>query len=232
MWFFWTNGWQFINGSIVQSTWSPLQNEFINQSSTGYCKQYALCHLIKSKKTKWSDSAKSQARTSCSKGLLFWNHPTCRTTGALSDAGLMLQVNCRPSLQGEFKATNPFSYKHVLETIQMQFSQTITLYPILRTRKHIKNRITSLMRLWSALVCLTQRTPILRLETICMAALVCKKALHFRRILTLRAHWSFPSGKGMDLGRRSGTSNSPKAAKGVGRCKFSGSMRTESCLAA
>lgn len=54
--------------------------------------------------------------------------------------------------------------------------------------------------------------------------------LYLPLTLTSRVHWTFPSGKGIDLGKRSGNSNSPKVVKGEGRCRFSGAIRTQSCL--
>ena len=55
--------------------------------------------------------------------------------------------------------------------------------------------------------------------------------IYLPRTLTLRIHWIFPSGRGMALGKRIGTSYSPKADRGDGRCKFASSIDIESWLA-
>uniref|UniRef100_A0A0A9G2Y4 Uncharacterized protein n=1 Tax=Arundo donax TaxID=35708 RepID=A0A0A9G2Y4_ARUDO len=54
---------------------------------------------------------------------------------------------------------------------------------------------------------------------------------HFLLILTLRVHCSLPSGRGISLGRRSGSSNSPRDPKGDCRCRLSEWILMLSCLA-
>lgn len=61
--------------------------------------------------------------------------------------------------------------------------------------------------------------------------LVDSQNLYLQRTFTLRVHWSLPSGGGMDLGMRSGTSYSPTVAIGDGKWRFWGSIFTDSCLA-
>ncbi|KAM7262927.1 hypothetical protein ACFE04_000610 [Oxalis oulophora] len=59
----------------------------------------------------------------------------------------------------------------------------------------------------------------------CACSSVCevrsyKAITYLQRILTSRVQLTFPSGKGMDLGKRKGTSNSPTIDKGVESCSF------------